>query len=69
MVIAKDAMLDFAQGGLTRSPCKTCTNIDRLPACMQDCKLLAAIQQHLASTVSRSVDYSETDTFKVILPR
>ena len=62
------AKFDFDTGSLTRSPCKTCRNRRKLPACIRTCELLSTVQQMLTSTVSCSQKISETETFNPIIP-
>ena len=68
MAIKSGAKFDFELGSLTQSPCKTCKNRDKLPTCMNDCKILAMIQQQLTSAVSCNHELSELDTFTLMLP-
>ncbi len=43
---------DFEVGYLVRSPCRTCAEIGRLPACSRSCTQLERVQTLLADSIS-----------------
>lgn len=61
-------MFDMEAGVMTKSPCKTCSRRHNLPGCIENCKVIDALQRRLTALVSCSGD-SETGGFRIVVPR
>jgi hypothetical protein len=61
-------MFDMEAGVMTGSPCKTCNNRCDLPSCIENCKVIDALQQRTVALVSCSGD-AETGGYRIVVPR
>ena len=56
---------DFEIGELKQSPCKTCSDWQKLPGCAAKCEILTKIQMVISSSVSSARSYSPAEAFTV----
>ena len=65
--IINGKMFDFDTGHLKESPCKTCDQRNRFPACLENCKILDHIQTILAGAICCSKGVPETEPYTLSL--
>ena len=56
---------DFDIGYLVKSPCRDCTSREKLPDCIQGCKILDQIQSVLADSIPSETSISPAETYDI----
>ncbi len=63
--LSENQNFDFDIGYLVKSPCRDCITREKLPECIQDCKILDQIQTVLADSIPSETSISPVETFDV----